>query len=431
MKIDILIIFEYASRELESALLLEYYLKKEGYSVKVVQASWSENISHLIYQPKIIVIPWCYDDEEYNLFCRYKGSLKKHKFKMLNLHCEQITNKNAVELVLPKGNAKNMYHIAWGKYFEELLVSVGISRKQIEVAGSSRLDFFKEPYRKISKSKEELANQYSLDNNKKWVLLIGNFSQASFSHNDLNVVKEKGYKDIDAMSQLAEKTYYELIKWFERASYKDNISSELEFIYRPHPSELITEQMKNLEKNGNFHVIRNYAIRDWIVNSDIAFSWCSTSTVEVASAGIPIYNLRPYKIPEMLNLDALEKVKQIETYDEFEKVLEDFCKNTLMESNQDFLEHISYYYNVSSESTVNCTVKYIKEIMNDDSNFCERKEWFFFGLKKTINYFIKKILHKLNVLKKIKKYQQVDNAYIEKKEIHRIRTHMEEVLFTK
>lgn len=429
-KIDVLIVFEHMSRELESALLLEKKLIDEGYSVRIVQAGWSENYSHLIYQPKLIIVPWCYDENEYTQFCRYRGSFPNNRVKILNLHCEQVTNQDAKELLLPKGKAKDLYHIAWGEYFRQQLLLANIQNERIAVTGSSRLDFYKEPYSRISKSRPFLSERYKLDGDKKWVLLIGNFSYAEFSKQNLKVIREKGYSEIGTMSKISEDTYFELLKWFQQACSNEQIVDNVEFIYRPHPSELETEQLINIQTcYKNFHVIKDYAIRDWIVNSDLAFSWCSTSAVEVAVANVPVFNCRPIEIPEILRFDILEYINQITCYQEFMETLIDCCNNSLNSSNQEFLNHIGYYYLQSNCSSVDISVEFVKKILNDATLFCERKEWFFFGVRKTISFFVKIIVHNAGLLKKFSKYKQIDNAFINQKELKKAREAIDKVFF--
>ena len=64
MQIDVLILFEHVARELESALLLERLLNSRGYKTKIIKVHWNDGLMHLKYKPKIVVTPWCYDNEE-------------------------------------------------------------------------------------------------------------------------------------------------------------------------------------------------------------------------------------------------------------------------------------------------------------------------------------------------------------------------------
>lgn len=414
MEIDVLIVFEYASRELESALLLRKKLLEKGMTAKVVQASWSENLSHLLIKPKVIVIPWCYDSYEYDLFCKYNGSLNGGKFKILNLHCEQLTNSDAQELMIPKGIAKNTYHIAWGEYFKNELIKAGVEESYIYITGSPRLDFFRKEYQYICASKQELSKKYKLDKEKKWVLLIGNFSYASFSKQNLEIIKEKGYEDIQLMSKLSEKTYYKVLQWFDYACKSELFSKDIEFIYRPHPSELTTDELDSIQKKyDNFHVIKDKAIRDWIVNSDMAFSWCSTSAVEVYAAGIPIYNWRPYEIPEILKFPLLEHINQIRDENEFCQKIHEYLYDGIVED-CDFKKHVDFYYHKSEKSAVELTIQAIENILEDDSLYAEKKPFLGFAICKAINYYIKILFYKCGILKRIDKFSLIHDAYIDK-----------------
>lgn len=85
MKIDILIVYEHKVRELESALLLKQKLEDKGFIVKIVQMFWDEGLAHLKFQPKCIVVPWCYDDNNLNYFLKYKSNNMKG-IKIINFY---------------------------------------------------------------------------------------------------------------------------------------------------------------------------------------------------------------------------------------------------------------------------------------------------------------------------------------------------------
>lgn len=423
MKIDVLIVFEHASRELESAVLLEKKLIEQGFIVKIVQAGWNENIAHLIYRPKIIIVPWCYDDTDYNVFSRYKGSLKNNNYKIINLHCEQLTNADAETLMLPKNSAKDIYHIVWGDYFKNQLLNIGINENLIFKTGSTRLDFFRDEFKYISQSKDSLSAKYNLNKQKKWILLVGNFSYASFCNQNLEIIQKKGYKDIFVMSKLSDDTYFEILKWFEKACGNKLIKDNVEFIYRPHPSETKTNEICELEKKyNNFHILSDLAIRDWILNSDLVFSWCSTSAVEVNAAGIPIFNWRPYEIPSMLKFTLLENIDQIMTCEDFVSKIQSCCNNTIENRNvNNFAKNVDYYYMKSERSATDLTVDVIKKIIKTPDNCVQRKEYFFYGIKKVIAFYFKKILHRIKVLRRIDRYQILDDGYVNEKVIDSFR----------
>lgn len=427
MKIDILIVYEHKVRELESALLLKQKLEDKGFIVKIVQMFWDEGLAHLKFQPKCIVVPWCYDNNNLDYFLKYKSNNMKG-IKIINLHCEQISNSNALKLMIPSGLAKNVIHCAWGKYFKDLLIDNGIEQNLIQITGSPRLDFFRNENSVISKSKKELSLKYNLSLNKKWILIIGNFSYAECSKPDTKLIEAQGYKNFSEMVEIATKTYNEIIEWIRLFLDRDNaLQEKFEIIYRPHPSELISDDLKCIDENNqNFHVIREYAIRDWIVNSDLCFAWCSTSAVEAAFAQIPIYNLRPFEIPKEFQFPLLENIEQITDFKSFVNAIREYEKK--MDLNYEFKKTLKYYYSIEDKTTAEIMTNFITTSIDLPFGYFEDKYSSAFALEKTINYLVKRLFYIIfgpNAFQG--KYKKILNGYVSKKDMKDIEAKIKKI----
>ena len=416
MKVDILILYEHINRELESALFLESKLKQKGYSVEVAQVGWNEGKYKSCIEPKIIVTPWCYDDSDVSRICDYKGAYSQNRMKIVNLHCEQITSNEAMELLIPSGKAKETYHLAWGAFFQEHLLNAGVKENMTCVTGSPRLDFFNKRCYAINKQKEELAKEFGLDASKKWVLLVGNFSAAFTPEDTILSLEKRGYKNIREQSILAKKSYAEILKWYEAICETSDFTGEIEFIYRPHPSEKLSGQIEELEKRfHNFHIIRGYAIRDWFVNADIAFTWNSTSAIEAFFSEKPVLSLRPIKIPQDLSFEILEHVEQVTSLDKFMQTVYTLLNDEIEVKNEAFGEHINYYYSVQDELAVDITVEFIDQIISKDDEGMFASEYSFVkSWRKRINFYLKVLAYKLRILQKREKYVILSNDYITK-----------------
>ena len=415
MKVDVLILYEHINRELESALFLQKCLEKRGYTAHVAHVGWDEGPAKIKYQTRLIVTPWCYDGKDIQTVCNYRSCASSGKLKLLNIHCEQITSDDAMQFLLPSGEAKEIYHVAWGDFFKEQLMSVGVKEERICVAGSSRLDFFRKECSAISKSRAELAEEFSLDESRKWVLLVGNFSAAFCSDETIENLERRGYSNIRAQVDIAKRTYPNVLDWYD-AILAQFSQSGLEFIYRPHPSELISDQLKSLEeKYENFRVIRDYSIRDWFVTCDVAFSWNSTSAVEAASAEIPIYALRPIPIPENLAFPILESVEQILDLEQFRTAIFASLENRNSHVNDKFCSEIAYYYASREKLATDLTVDFIETILKDDGE-ADVDSYYstVLAVRKCINYGIKILGYKWNLMPKHEKYKILRNEYITK-----------------
>lgn len=178
MEIDVVIIVEHLNRELESALLLERALGERHITSKIVFKGWNEGPASCFIKPKVIVTPWCYDNKDVEALCCYRGGFPDGTFDIVDLHSEQVTTPDGLSFVLPTDKAKRTFHICWGQFFSDALASVGVDARRTCVAGSNRLDFFRDEYRNLSLRKEQLGIEFGIDPAKPWVLFIGNFSTA-------------------------------------------------------------------------------------------------------------------------------------------------------------------------------------------------------------------------------------------------------------
>ena len=171
MNVDVLILLESKERELEGACLLKEELKSRGYIVLVKSVYPHKESLPFKYNAKIVITPWAYNNNDMKLFtCFYKNG----NTKILNLHHEQYSGNNSENACLPKQQAKEIFHISWGEEFTKELLKTGCERKKICQSGNIRLDFFRKEFRSMSKNKNELAKEFGIDSNKKWVLFLAN-----------------------------------------------------------------------------------------------------------------------------------------------------------------------------------------------------------------------------------------------------------------
>lgn len=390
MTVDVLILYEHVARELESALLLKAKLEQKGYYVKVAKIGWNDSLMNCRIRPKIIITPWCYDNNEVEYFCKnWIGGYEDNRIKILNLHCEQISGASGLVFTLPKNRARDVYHLVWGDFYYKQLRNIGIPEELIIKTGCPRMDFYVEPYKNINISKYELAKEFSLDSNKKWLLIIGNFSLLTQTKEQLDIAEKKGFGEIKSFASVASKTFSEVSCWFEQLArdYRD-----LEIIYRPHPNEKLIGILKQFDdKYENFHVIKKLSVRDWIVNSNLVLEWCSTSGIEAAVADVPVLSMRPVDIPESLKIELIEEIEHINNYNQLKLYIDQILKGALPELNKNFKKAINYYYYLPDESACDEIVKTIDSIFCDENNMIKTEYNYIRGLYKSFRFIIKKI----------------------------------------
>lgn len=427
MKVDVLILFEHRDRELESSLLLERKLEERGLTVKILQEGWNAAPASWFFQTKVLVTPWCYDSENLEHLRIYRGRRSGRRFSIVNTHCEQITSPDAMGFMLPSGRASDTYHLAWGRYFRDLLVESGVDPSSVCVTGSPRLDFFRPAYASISPAKVELAREFGLDTENVWALLIGNYSAAFLTEERISQLEARSMSAVRENATLAKQTYDATMGWYrDVAPHARELGVEL--IYRPHPSEPVTEQLQSIaDDHRNFHIIKRLAIRDWLVNSDAAFMWNSTSSAEAAYAEVPVFSLRPYEIPPHLQFGLLESISQIHGVDELRDALAAVARGGVGDVNRNFVAELGRYYHRPILSAADLTADFIKRVIWQDEHLFTTRRPILFGARKTGAYVAKMALRRFGLLSKMPKYRVIADDYVSNRELRNMRRRIDEL----
>lgn len=415
--VDVVIIVEHLNRELESALLLENALDSRGISAAVVFKGWNEGPASCILQPKIVVTPWCYDDNDVEALCGYRGGFSDGSFDIVDLHSEQVTTSAGLKFVLPTGRAKDTFHVCWGSYFEEALLSACVSENRISVAGSNRLDFFRDEYRYLSATKEQLSADFKIDINKHWILFVGNYSAAFLTDDQVATLENRNLLNIRENRELSKRAYDETLVWVEE-TLNDCKLGDCEFIYRPHPSEPISEKLTEMAaKHPNLHVVKSRAIRDWFLNCELDFNWCSTSSVEAAYAGLPVFVLRPFDIPDDLQFALLETIEKINSSAEMRDVIRRVLDGDIKDANHAFIEGISRYYKVGGSTATSSIADSIEGLLTAETGrfSCSRKP--LYCLSKFLGYGVKQLAYHLGLARRIPAWRILADDHITKKEL--------------
>jgi surface carbohydrate biosynthesis protein len=391
-KVDVLILIEHRTRELESAVLLKYFLEKKGYCVIIDSIKFHKESVILKYKPSIAIVPWAYSNKEIDLFRCFNSLKNKKNTLILNMHHEQISNDGSDSFIIPKDDAKKTLHVSWGKNYTKKLLSAGCSENTIIQCGNPRLDFYKGNLKKISDGREKLSYKYNLDSRKKWVLFIAN-SFHLLSEKQININTAKGV-DIKEQIDSSIKNRNDFLY------YVDNYLSESDdviFIYRPHPSfaHVDTKSPEIVElcnKHKNFKCIYENSIRDWIINSDIAISFHSTSIIECAVSETPFYLFRSHE---------LSPDKDYRFFTNYEYVIKDyegFCEaiNTYKKfSYERFIESIKEYIHLNTNTySTQIIADELNRIFNSIDNYYEGVDFKIKPYIKTVLYFLlKRVLY--------------------------------------
>jgi surface carbohydrate biosynthesis protein len=413
---DVIIFIEHIVRELEAAVLMSKELTKKGLSSTIKSTFFDYYDVLQNFECDILIVPWCYNDKDYRFFSNIKC---KH---ILNLHHEQISNVKENKL-LPKNRAKNVYHLSWGQVFTDELIKCGVRDDLVFQCGSVRNDFYDEKFKKFSLSKNQLAQKYALNEDKKWILIAGNYPKIYFLDQANNLKKYK-------ISETAVKSYKKTMEWIDKLC--SEINTEYEVIYRPHPTESESEetiQLKNKYKNFSF--IRDENIRDWIMNSSIVYAWRSTSAIDALIAGKKAFLIRPefitddYELPilkDMVKIDnyemLLETVKST-TYDNqvrSEKLMKEIKKRYDQNKGGSYVKIADEIYNLFTSRTNETSVNNFHQYKFHDLGYLKLKVF----VKHRLDFFVK--------FSKLKGFENFKHEKITKDHIDRIEKKLEELL---
>lgn len=337
-KIDFLIRYEHKVRELESIMLIRTELERRGYTV-AFEANYEYKKVEL-HNPKVLIIPSLYSDANI-MRDLAKYGLKK---KIANLLWEQLIGQrdedspNCSHNVV--GLGQKAITFCWGRRIKDRIVKGGVPDANAKIVGQLNTDLLRPAFVNSLNKKDELACQFNLDTNKKWVLFISSFAYSELDDIQVNLfLKEYGHDNFNYMVNLSNGSRAIILQWFESVliEHPNDI-----IIYRPHPDEARKSKiLKDMEsKYPNFRVISELALKHWLNAADKVYNWYSTGLVDAVILRKPFRLLRPIKIRREDDYKIYYDAKQIQTEKEFLADYEDLSHQNIIDREL----FNSYYY---------------------------------------------------------------------------------------
>ena len=317
--VDIVIRYEHKVRELESIMLIKIEMERRGYSVAFTANYDYKNKAQ--YEPRVIVSPAIYNDEQ------FLGDITQYGLnkKIANLLWEQVMG--IAEEESPTG-AHNVYGtgqkaitFCWGKKSHHRLVAAGMSKENAKVVGQINTDLLRNPFTKLLATKEQLGAQYGVNPNVRWNLFISSFAYCELDEIQKDLIKKVyGDKYFEEFTDLSIKSRKALFSWFEAIleKYPDDV-----LIYRPHPDEMAKSiELKTLaDRFPNFYVIADLSLKHWCHAADKVYNWYSTGMIDAVVLNKPCRILRPYFISDKYDYRLFYTADHIKKLDDF---LEDY-----------------------------------------------------------------------------------------------------------
>lgn len=328
-KLDFLLMCEQKQRELEPHCLLMYELRRRGYSVDVATMQDAQGKFGTVYDTEVFVVPGMHYRNHPTFFA---GNAVKFK-KLIETPTEQIESEVGFRSLEREHFGSVTKITAWGEIPKERIIQrFHVDPKRIAICGHPAMDFCFPRFAKYFDDRETIAHRYDLDPEKQWNLMIASFTAAcrdrsdsveADKHDPVGKMFNQRWWDLDHQSQKP------ILDWFEKLL---KVSNDQIIIYRPHPGEIISPRVYELEKSyHNFRIIREGAVIQWIHAADRLYTWVSTSAVQAHFAQKPFHILRPVKIDSDMEMEIFKHCDHFITdFDEFKQsVLEDTVPNHL------------------------------------------------------------------------------------------------------
>ncbi len=337
---EIVIVYEVLQREYENALLLKAEFEKRGYKV-IIQYKMDYIFKRL---NAIFVVPNSYNTKDID---SYRYSLNNNNNPMVSLQYEQVFTERTDNLGIGDlfGKAKDIDTICWGKYKKEKLIKKDVNEDKLHVCGAIQLDFLRKEFSNYYLPKSEIAKKYKIDELKRWVLFISDFT----SDNNPVIVKYNNNTDSDGLwKQFFDyecRSRDEILSWFTKIV---NENEEIVLIYRKHPVEKENILVDELAKKypNRFYNICEFNIKQWIKVCDVVTTWFSTSVAETYAAKKPFYLLRPYRANPYTDMSFYVNEEGIENYDEFKCSID---KDSVKKAFIFDYEKLRKYYSIEEE----------------------------------------------------------------------------------
>ncbi len=323
-EVEIAYLYEHAGRELDVACAVAARLRRD-YGIQTEIFHWPTGFPRSVLQirPRLVILPFCYTEKSYEALLAYWRTAR-----FFNLTWEQLFYAGNQKAKTPRGEfaVRHVVHHAWSEFYADFLRQNGIPERQIFLNGQPAYALYDAPYRAYFCSRTELAERYHLDPARRWIFFPENYNWAFYSERTIKRFIESGQSpaDIRAMQEYCDHSLSEVVQWLAEAARTDRF----EVIVRPRPSTTLAEFRLVMEKilpefPSHLHVIQQESVREWILASDLVFSSHSTSLIEAAVAGKPVFMLEPYEIPDALKVGWHKFVPHVGTQVQFLEICSD------------------------------------------------------------------------------------------------------------
>ena len=344
---DFLILCESKIREEPSLIMLVEELRRRGYTADYLFGDqWFNSRKKNKKNCKVLIINAAFSDEhiEFTFFSSF-GVVEK----VVSLRWEQIESKyfelkkHGYEEAFLSDLGKTIHYCCWGNNFYQRMLKCGVPAGYLHITGPMHMDFCRSSFAPLFLSKDELKMKYGIPKDKKMLLFLASdslrFLSKSFFQQDENYQIQFEGREFEEYVEFENKIVSTLTQWFK--AFLSELDNEWVIVYRDHPGVLEDKILVDMAKETeNFFYISELPAIVWLLASDKIATVTSTMIAEAYYAQKPCLILRPYPVPEQLDIMLYDGVPFVSTYDEFNKKLKENSPDQVV------IPRIKEYYDV-------------------------------------------------------------------------------------
>ena len=299
---DVLYCIEHIARELDIACAVRSILRSRyDLDVRIHVFAHDQDRTLAAMNPRLVAVPFCRSRRDFGLerVLRLLPGVP-----IVNLAFEQLLSRANQTHRAPRDEfaRQHVTHIAAGDFVRDWLLSAGVAAANIAQVGSLTCQLYRDPYRQLYLARRgELAARFGLDLDRPWIFLPENFVAAFFSRSQLRFRRRRGYDsaELHKYVEFSRESFRQIAEWCAAAA----ALHEVELIVRPRPAiaKNVFQQafLAAAETSGerHLHFIKDGDVREWIFASQLVVSSYSSTLVEAAVAGKPVFLLLPSPMP--------------------------------------------------------------------------------------------------------------------------------------
>ncbi len=330
----ILLVEQHATRSFDSLIVIEEYLRRMGHQVDLSLSGNPLKEKILRWQPELIYMPW--------VAPRFVEFLEEQKARplLLNSYQEQnqLLDKGKTFPYVRKMMEDTPHLFCWGDVYGKRAQELNPDL-EYQVTGVTRYDnYLDENIRSVFiKSKKELAKEYGIPYDTKWVLVAYDYALL-FKPKRIERALKLGLKTQDYITKSWE-ALHRLGDWLREVAPRN---PDVSFILRPHPGSPLhkLQAEQQLQNCPNVFYNSEGPINQWILSADKYLTRLSSSILEAWIANKDTASLFPdLRTTAVQGYLHLQECKEtIATPEELQAYLDRPLSTDNLEAHRSFLE---------------------------------------------------------------------------------------------